>query len=83
MDIRKNKIGNFVHKLERIETELKIYADKYYFSRNRILKDNRIERMENGIIVFLGKNIKYKDKILELYFPSEFNKYFVIIRSIM
>ena len=66
----------------QIEEELKKYADERSFSIGYILRNNRVERMENGLIVFLGKEIKYKDKILELYFPSEFNNNFVLARSI-
>ena len=55
----------------RIEEELKKYADECSFSIDYILRNNRVERTENGLIVLLGKKKKYKDKIFELYFPSE------------
>ena len=66
----------------QIEEELKKYADERSFSIGYILRNNRVERTENGLIVFLGKEIKYKDKIFEIYFPSEFNNNFVLARSI-
>lgn len=66
----------------QIEEELKKYADEHFFSIDYILRNNRVERMENGLIVLLGKEIKYKDKIFEIYFPSEFNNKFVLARSI-
>lgn len=52
----------------QVEEELKKYADEHFYSRNRILKGNRVERTERGLIVLLGKEIKYKDKILEIFF---------------
>ncbi|MBO5606806.1 MAG: hypothetical protein J5930_09340 [Treponema sp.] len=66
----------------QIEEELKKYADERSFPIDYILRNNRVERTENGLIVLLGKEIKYKDKIFELYFPSEFNNNFVLARSI-
>lgn len=66
----------------QIEEELKKYADERSFSIDYILRNNRVERTENGLIVFLGKKINYKDKIFELFFPSEFNNNFVLARSI-
>lgn len=72
----------FMEFKSQIEEELKKYAYEHYYSINRILIDNRVERTENGLIVLLGKEIKYKDKIFEIYFPSEFNNNFVLARSI-
>lgn len=72
----------FMEFKSQIEEELKKYAREHYFPINRILKDNRVERAENGLIVLLGKKIKYKDKIFEIYFPTEFNNNFVLLRSI-
>lgn len=66
----------------QIEEELKKYAREHYYPTNRVLRDNRVERTENGLIVLLGKKIKYKDKIFEIYYPSEFNNNFVLLRSI-
>lgn len=66
----------------QIEEELKKYADERSFSIDYILGNNRVERTKNGLIVLLGKEIKYKDKIFEIYFPSEFNNNFVLERSI-
>lgn len=66
----------------QIEEELKKYAREHYYPINRILRDNRVERTEKGLIVLLGKKIQYKDKIFELYLPSEFNNNFVLLRSI-
>ena len=66
----------------QIEDELRKYANDHYYSINRILRDNRVERTEKGLIVLLGKEKKFKDKIFELYFPCEFNKNFVLVRSI-
>ncbi len=66
----------------QIEEELKKYAAERSFSIDYILRNNRVERTENGLIVLLGKKIKYKDKIFELYFPSEFNDNFILSRSI-
>lgn len=66
----------------QIEEELKKYAREHYYATNLILRNNRVERTENGLIVLLGKEIKYKDKIFEIYFPSEFNNNFVLVRSI-
>ena len=63
----------------QIEEELKKYAREHYYSINRILKDNRVERTEKSLIVLLGKEIKYKDEIFEIYFPSEFNNNFVLV----
>ncbi len=62
----------------QVEEELKKYADKHFYSRNRILKDNRVERTERGLIVLLGKEIKCKDIILQIFFPSEFNNNFIL-----
>lgn len=72
----------FMQFKSQIEEELKKYADERSFSIGYILRNNRVERMENGLIVFLGKEIKYKDKILEFYFPSEFNNNSVLAISI-
>lgn len=72
----------FMEFKSQIEEELKKYADERNFSINYILRNNRVERTENGVVVLLGKKIKYKDKIFEIYFPSEFNKNFVLARSI-
>lgn len=66
----------------QIEDELRKYADERNYSINYILKNNRIEQTEKGLIVFLGKKVKYKDKIFELYFPCDFIKNFVLERSI-
>lgn len=66
----------------QIEEELKKYAYDHYFSINYILRNNRVERTEKGLIVLLGKEIKYKDKIFEIYFPSEFINNFILARSI-
>lgn len=63
----------------QIEDVLKRYAIKRNFSVNYILKNNRVERTENSLIILLGKEIKYKDKIFELFFPSEFNENFVLV----
>lgn len=72
----------FMEFKSQIEEELKKYAYDHYFSIDYILRNNRVERTENGLIVFLGKEIKYKNKIVEIYFPSEFNNNFVFARSI-
>lgn len=72
----------FMEFKSQIEEELKKYADERSFSIDYILRNNRVERTENGLIVFLGKEKKYKDKIFEIYFPSEFNNNFVLARSI-
>lgn len=72
----------FMEFKSQIEEELKKYANERSFSIDYILKNNRVERTENGLIVLLGKKIKYKDKILEIYFPSEFINNFVFARSI-
>lgn len=72
----------FMQFKSQIEEELKKYALEHYYSINRILRDNRVERTEKGLIVLLGKEIKYKDMIFEIYFPSEFNNNFVLARSI-
>ena len=66
----------------QIEEELKKYAYEHNYSKSIILKNNRVERTEKGLIVLLGKEIKYKDKIFEIYFPSEFNNNFVLARSL-
>lgn len=66
----------------QIEDVLRKYADEHYYPINRVLRDNRVERTEKGLIVLLGKKIQYKDKIFELNFPSEFNNNFVLLRSI-
>lgn len=70
----------FMEFKSQIEEYLKKYADERHFSIN--LRNNRVERTETGLIVLLGKEIKYKDKIFEIYFPSEFNNNFVLARSI-
>lgn len=72
----------FMEFKSQIEEELKKYADERSFPIGYILRNNRVERTENGLIVFLGKEIKYKDKIFEIYFSSEFNNNFVLARSI-
>lgn len=72
----------FMQFKSQIEDELRKYADEHYYSRNTILRNNRVERTEKGLIVLLGKEVKYKDKIFELYFPCDFNKNFVLARSI-
>lgn len=72
----------FMEFKSQIEAELKKYALEHYYSINRVLRDNRVERTKKGLIVLLGKEIKYKDKIFEIYFPSEFNNNFVLLRSI-
>lgn len=72
----------FMQFKSQIEGELRKYADDHYYSRNTILMNNRVERIENGLIVLLGNKTKFKDKIFELYFPCEFNKNFVLLRSI-
>ena len=72
----------FMEFKSQIEEELKKYAYEHHYSINHILRDNRVERIEKGLIVLLGKEIKYKDKIFEIYFPSEFNNNFVLARSI-
>ena len=73
----------FMEFKSQIEEYLKKYADERSFSIDYILRNNRVERTENGLIVLLGKEIKYKDKIFELYFLSEFNNNFVLARSIV
>ena len=72
----------FMQFKSQIEEELKKYADERHFSINYILRNNRVERIEKGLIVLLGKEIKYKDEIFEIYFPSEFINNFVLVRSI-
>lgn len=72
----------FMEFKSQIEEYLKKYADERHFSINYILRNNRVERTEKGLIVLLGKEIKYKDKIFEIYFPSEFINNFVLARSI-
>lgn len=66
----------------QIEDALKRYAIERHFSVDYILKNNRVERTERSLIVLLGKEVKYKDKIFELFFPSEFNENFVLARDI-
>lgn len=66
----------------QIEDALKRYAIERHFSVDYILKNNRVERTEKSLIILLGKKIKYKDKIFELFFPSEFNENFVLARNI-
>ena len=66
----------------QIEDELKRYAIERNFSVDYILKNNRVERTERSLIVLLGKKIKYKDKIFELFFPSEFNENFILATDI-
>ena len=41
-----------------VEEELKKYAREHYYSINRILRDNRVERTEKGLIVLLGNKIQ-------------------------
>lgn len=72
----------FMEFKSQIEEYLKKYADERNFSIEYILRNNRVERTENGLIVLLGKEMKYKDKIFEMYFPSEFNNNFVLLRGI-
>lgn len=72
----------FMQFKSQIEKELKKYALEHNYSINYILRNNRVERTEKGLIVLLGKEIKYKDTIFEIYFPSEFNNNFVLARSI-
>ena len=72
----------FMQFKSQIEDELKKYADEHYYSRDMILINNRVERTERGLIVLLGNKKIFKDKIFELYFPCDFNKNFVLARSI-
>lgn len=72
----------FMQFKSQVEEELKKYADEHFYARNLILKNNRVERTENSLIVLLGKDVRYKDKIFEIYFPSEFINNFVLVRSI-
>ena len=72
----------FIEFKAQIEDALKRYAIERNFSVDYILRNNRVERTENSLIVFLGKEIKYKDKIFELFFPSEFNENFILARDI-
>lgn len=72
----------FMEFKSQIEKELRNYAYEHCYSINFILRNNRVERTEKGLIVFLGKEMKYKDKIFEIYFPSEFNENFIVARNI-
>lgn len=63
------------------EKEIEKWSKKRFYSVKSILLKNRVERTESGLVVMYGKEIKFKDKIFELYFPSEFNENFIIIKG--
>lgn len=63
------------------EKEIEKWSEKRFYSVKSILLNNRVEMTESGLVVMYGKEIKFDDKILELYFPSEFNENLIIIKS--
>ena len=60
-----------------VEGELVAWAKEH--GQKYILKRNRVERTTWGIQVLLGKEIKFKDIALNIYFPDEFHQNFVIV----
>lgn len=60
-----------------VEGELVVWAKKH--GQKYILKRNRVERETWGIQVLLGRKIKYKDTVLNIYFPDEFHQNSIII----
>ena len=63
----------------QIEEEIKKWAIEHYVSSKLVLENNVIERTKKGLTVWY---VKYKNKIFDFYFPCEFNKNFVLARSI-
>lgn len=60
-----------------VEGELVAWAKEH--GQKYILERNRVERKTWGIQVLLGKEIKFKDTVLNIYFPDEFHQNSIII----
>ena len=60
-----------------VEGELVAWAKEH--GQKYISERNRVERKTWGIQVLLGKKIKFKDTVLNIYFPDEFHQNSVIV----
>lgn len=74
---RKELVDWFCKIKNDVEGELVAWAKEH--GQKYILKRNRVERTTWGIQVLLGKEIKFKDTVLNIYFPDEFHQNSVII----
>lgn len=67
----------FIELKLKIEEDLKEYAREHFIAPKYLLNNNRVVKTENGLkITNRSQDFTY----LEIYFPSEFNPNYLIIR---